>query len=228
MSKSIERAVVFPLGSDQVEAAAKIHDDLYMPGWASTDRALTLLAKSVPGWDADSVLLKAAAVNQLYNARHFRFGETVEQIVQARCDGRLDPGDDPVAIVEAIAPLPVGGKTYWYLAFASKFAHWFINPERIPIYDSWGVKGLRHHFGRLKWGASDYGAFMGYVGELQRLRGLSCSLRELDWYLWLSGQLRAWQASERREKVSLSGKVRALFESHEPAVKSLLRQLLGE
>lgn len=67
-----------------------IHDS-YMPGWASTDQALTLLAKSVPGWDADSILLKAAAVNQFYFTSHYQLAEAADQISQVIRDGK--PGE---------------------------------------------------------------------------------------------------------------------------------------
>ena len=37
-----------PVTPDQIAAATLIHDE-HMPGWAGTDRALTLLAEAVPG-----------------------------------------------------------------------------------------------------------------------------------------------------------------------------------
>ncbi len=225
--QSLERSLLVPLTSAQVKAASVIHD-LYMPGWASTYRALTLLAKLVPGWDTDSVLLKAAAVNQLYNANHYRLGEAAERISQVIRDGKPD---EPVEVVEAIAPLPRAGKVSWFWAFASKFAHFFMDPDRIALYDNWAYEAVAYHMGKVAWDApTGYRTFADGARVLRDAAG-PCTVRELDRYLWLSGMYRAWQASEDREgrkKLRLSEEVRALFENPVPAVKSALQQLLGQ
>jgi hypothetical protein len=145
-------------------AAASLIHDHYMPNWAESDRTLNRLHERLPGFDVDAVLAKAALVNQLYFARHDRLIEAAKQISRVMAA----PPADPIAIVEAIAPLDREGKTWWYWSFASKFGQFFISPE-IPIYDEFAVQALRHHFGRLTWtDGSPYRSFAGYV---LRLRG---------------------------------------------------------
>ncbi len=221
--QSLERSLLVPLTSAQVQAASVIHD--CMPGWAGTDRALALLAKLVPEWDADSVLLKAAAVNQLYNARHRRLGEAAERISQVIRDGKPD---DPVKVVEAIAPLPRDGKVSWFWAFASKFAHFFMDPDQIALYDKWASKAVAYHMGKVAWDApTGYRTFVEGVRVLRDAAG-PCTVRGLDKYLWLSGMYRAWQVSEDRKKLGLGEEVQRLFESPPPEAKSPLQQLLGQ
>ena len=223
VEQSLEQSLLVPLTSDQVKAASVIRDSKYMPGWATTDRALTLLAKSVPGWDADSVLVKAAAVNQLYNVNHHRLGEAADRISQIIRGGKPD---DPVAVVEAIAPLPRDGKLWWFWAFASKFAHFFIYPDRVPIYDAWAFEAVAFHMGKVTWHApTAYRTFAERVERLREHTGQCCSLREMDRYLWLSGMYRAWRANKG---VRISREVRAVFESPAPEAKSALQQLLGQ
>lgn len=207
------------LSQDQVAAASVIHDS-HMLSWAGTDRALALLRKAVPGFSAEAVLVKAAAVDRLYYTRHYRLGDAVERIISAM----TDPPDDPIAIVEGIAELSIQGKTRWYWSFASKFCHWFIDPQNLPIYDSWAIRSIGHHFGRLRWAASAYRTFAEYVYDLRELSDVSCRLRELDRYLWLSGMYRAWRENP---DVAISGEVRELFDSNSPQVQQELVRLTG-
>ena len=44
----METKPLVPVTPEQIAAATRIHDN-HMPGWATTDRALALLAESVPG-----------------------------------------------------------------------------------------------------------------------------------------------------------------------------------
>lgn len=207
-----------PVTSDQLAAATRIHDR-HMPQWAATDRALDLLRDALPGFGESAVLIKAAAVDRLYYSRHYRLLEAVEQIVAIM----VAPPDDPVSIVEQIAQLSSAQGTARYLSFASKFVHFFVDPEGTPIYDDWAVRAIRHHFGRLRWQASTgYRAFAAYVEALRTLSGLSCSARELDRYLWLSGMLRGWR---ERPEVEISREVRALFETESPEVQADLALL---
>jgi hypothetical protein len=200
---------------DQIAAATAIHDS-YMSSWAAADKALDLLRVSVRGFTREEVLLKAAAVDRFYYSRHFRLTESVERIVTILAD----PPSDPVSVVEAIAPV-AHGPCYW--SFTSKFAHFFINPKQFPIYDDWAIRTVRHHFGGMRWtSGSPYRVFAEYVLGLREQCGLSCSLRELDRYLWLSGMLRGWRSNA---SVPISVEVRSVFESPDPDVQRLADQL---
>ena len=212
--------LLYPLSQEQIAAATEIHDN-HMPVWAATDRALDLLREALPGFSHEEVLIKAAAVDRLYYARHFHLAESVQAIVTAM----TDPPTDPLSIVEAVAPVKTEGGIACYWSFSSKFIHFFVDPTAIPIYDDWAIKAIRYHFGRLSWAVeTPYRVFADYALELRELSGLDCSIRELDRYLWLSGMLRGWRKSQ---SVGISGEVRAVFENGDPKVQSLLIQLEG-
>ncbi|MGI5818121.1 MAG: hypothetical protein ACOX9R_08485 [Armatimonadota bacterium] len=216
----IEAQLLQSLSSDQIEAATRIHDH-HMPGWAASDRALDRLRESLPQFSEEDVLIKAATIDRLYYARHLRLIEAVERIVGVMAD----PPNDPVALVEELAVVRDKDGVSCYWSFASKFAHFFIRPDAIPIYDGWAVHAIRHHFGRLCWtGKTPYRAFADYVFALTELSGVSCSIRELDRYLWLSGMLRAWQSDH---SIGISREVRAVFENEESDVQTVLNQLGG-
>ena len=63
---------------------------------------------------------------------------------------------------------------------------------------------------------------------LRSVSGLSCTIRELDRYLWLWGMYRAWKATDDRDRPGLKGEVRRLFESGQYEVKYALAELVGE
>lgn len=105
-------------------------------------------------------------------------------------------------------------------------------PDVAPIYDDKAIHGIRHHFGRLSWtDKTCYEAYTDYVYLLRAACGLSCSLRQLDRYLWLSGQRRLWLS--RGTRAGVSGEVQRLFrkgdpEGGDPEVQRLLQTLLGD
>jgi hypothetical protein len=219
-----------PLLRSQVAAAAWIHDGRKMPGWNESEGALDRLRIALPGWDVESVLVKTAAVNQLYRANHYRLDEVAKRIVRAWDKGRLDPSRGPIAIVQAVACPAVwwGGKSYYCWAFASKFAHFFIDPHRVPVYDKWAYQAVEHHLGKVKWDApTGYRTFVGRVESLrQKVR--PCTVRALDRYLWLSGMYRAGRGRKERamKDLGLGEDVRALFLSGEQDINDALAQLV--
>jgi len=83
----------------QIDAAKILHHRL--PKWAATDRAFERLGHHF-GWDRESCILKAAAINDLYSTRVYAIWRMAEHLM----DVMVAPPDDPAALVEAIANLP--------------------------------------------------------------------------------------------------------------------------
>lgn len=209
-----------PVTDKQIKAATRIHDS-HMPEWAAADRALDLLRESLPGSDETRVLIKASVIDRLYYARHDRLVEAVRKIAEVMAN----PPSDQIGIVEAIAPLDgdKGRTCYW--SFSSKFAHFFIDPDTFPIWDDWAIRAVRHHFGRLSWAnGTPYRVFSEYVFSLREQSDVSCSIRELDRYLWLSGMLRAWVGDRT---VGISREVRSVFESESANVQKDVQLLIA-
>ena len=99
-----------------------------------------------------------------------------------------------VDFVKKLATLPNIKRKH--ISFASKFAHFFIDEERFPIYDSYAVKMVAYHLGEqglVRDTDNPYKAFVANFHQLKQVAGLECTTRELDHYLWLAGMFRKWQ-----------------------------------
>ena len=111
-------------------------------------------------------------------------------------------------LVEELATLD----TRKHCSFASKFARFFIDMERFPIYDSYAVKMVAYHLGmqgQIRDSAHPYRAFIENIHRLKSYAQLSCTTRELDHYFWLGGLYRAWL---RNPRVLMNAEVKELFD----------------
>ena len=205
-----------PLSPSQVEAASALRT--WMPAWAAADAALDLLRSLSDDAGLGVVLLKVAALDRLYGTNMYAIVPMAQHIVTVLAER----AEDPIALVEAIAALPAAppapAKMYW--SFASKFVHFFLDPDRVPLYDAWAAQSLNYHLGGIPLGPSNpYRQYVGKVSVLRSLAGLSCSIRELDRYLWLSGMYRQWK--RKPDRAGLSREVVALFTEQSPEVQRL-------
>lgn len=200
-----------PLVASQVTAACRLHN--LMGGWRATDRALEALARRFPDFEHEAVLLKVAAVNQLYGTNLYAVARMAEHITRLMS---TKTGHTP-DLVDVIAKLPDGERPRRHISFAAKFAHFFIDTEKFPIYDSYALRTVRHHLGQsVSAPPPTYVEFARNVNRLKELARLGSSLRELDRYLWLAGLYRQWQISQDRISVEAA----ALFASSSPDVKA--------
>src|SRR5258706_8160900 len=181
--------LVVPLYMSQIEAANRLHRQL--PQWQITDRALHTLQVRFPEFDAEATLLKVVAVNQLYGTNVYAVIRMAQHIAKVMPEAdNMEDAD----LVEKLAFL-TGRK---HLSFASKFAHFFIDMERFPIYDSFAVKMVAYHLGKQGQAiniAHPYQAFIENIHRLKERAHLSCTSKELDRYLWLAGLYQAWLRS---------------------------------
>ena len=176
----------------QVQAARKIFETLEEV--LTAERALQRLASTCPGLELEDLLLKVCAVNQLYGTNLYAVVRMARRIQQ-----HWPPtGAWPVELVDTIAELTEAdgspGKRR-HLSFASKFAHFFVDPERFPIYDQHVYRRLLHHVlsPHLRWEVTP--RYVDYVAAVSALRdhvGADCKLSDLDAYLWIAGQRMVW------------------------------------
>ncbi|NPV29141.1 MAG: hypothetical protein HPY58_05655 [Firmicutes bacterium] len=216
------RELAVPLTRPQVEAALQLYR--YCELWQSVDEALDSLARSFPGFDFKSTLLKAAAVNALYWTQVYAVVEVARHMHRI-----LEGAAAPLCpdLVESLGRVPGLGRKF--RSFASKFAHFFIDPERFPIYDSYAVRMVTYHVeGKGKEGLS-YEQFATGFAALKKAAGFPATTRELDRYLWLAGQYRAWKGLPpwRRPSTGINPELQRLFEAPSREVQALLEALLG-
>lgn len=190
-----------PLRPVQIAAANRLHGRLRQ--WAVTDRALLQLQERFPGFGLEACLLKVVAVNALYATNVLALMRMAEHVTSIMAATDLAAGGPE--LVEQIMALPRRDglpPNRAFASFASKFAHFFIDPERFPVYDRYAAKTLGFHLrGRhcCRTGGR-YERFIADLGTLEKQAGLSCSYRDLDHYLWLTGQYRQWLKERDSDK----------------------------
>ena len=214
----MEMGLAVPLTMSQIEAANRLHGELLQ--WKATDKALHALKERFPEFDMDASLLKVVAINQLYGTNVYAVVRMAEHVSEVMCQsGTMDD----VELVDEIATLPDMKHT----SFASKFAHFFIDEERFPIYDSYVVKMLAYHLGAQEFvrdAGNPYKAFAANFHQLKQAAGLQCTTRELDHYLWLAGMYRKWKA---KPGAHIGNEVALLFGSHLDEIDADLKVLCG-
>jgi|SRR6266852_2048109 len=196
--------LMVPLSISQIEAANRLHQRL--PQWQITDHALHALQVCFPDFGSEATLLKVVAVNQLYGTNVYAVIRMAQHVVDVMLDLK---NIEDVELVEELATL-TGRK---HLSFASKFAHFFIDMERFPIYDSFAVKMVAYHLGRqgkVTNTAHPYKAFVENINRLKERAHLSCTSKEIDRYLWLAGLYQEWRTAAKPE---INREIEELFES---------------
>ena len=169
------------LAAAQLDAAGRLHSRLAF--WKATDEALDDLSRRIPSFNASACLIKASAINQLYSTNVYALPAMAEHIAE------VIAGPSEEDLVERLALL----NGVRHVSFASKFAHFFIDSERYPIFDGYAHRMLRYHLIGVP--AADPPPYAEYAGAhraLIELCGLACSGRELDRYLWLGGLYAKW------------------------------------
>jgi hypothetical protein len=214
-----------PVLQSQLTAAKRLYGELKQ--WQATNRALAALGQHFPDFDIESTLLKVAAVNQLYGTNVYavvRMAERVSHVMATDAKALTDE-----LLVERLAALPpLAGQPHErkHISFASKFAHFFVDAERFPIYDSYAVKMVEYHLGpseRLSDPQHPYQAFVQNLRQLKQRDRITCTSQELDAYLWLAGLY--WE-KRRSAKPQINTEVARLLEAPSSDVAADLAALL--
>jgi len=215
-------ALRVPLGSEQILAAGRIHARLGQ--WQASDRALAALGQRFPEFDMDACMLKVVTINALYGTNVFAVVRMAKHVagIMARAH-RLD-GTELVERIAALPRAPGQEKARRHISFAAKFAHFFIDADAFPIFDSYAEKMVEYHLGalRVRDTRHPYRAFVANFGQLKRLSGWGGSNRELDHYLWIAGQYQAWR---RNPDAQINAELSRLFAVPSADVASDLRVL---
>lgn len=219
-------ALAVPLSSLQIQAASKLHSRLKQR--AATDAALAALGERFPDFGLEAVLLKVSSINQLYDTNLYAIKSLADYI--ARIMAQVDTATAKPELVEWLAAYPVGAKQrnrWTRLSFASRFAHFFIDPERFPPVDSSTASMVELHLGRRNRVRNKTHLYQAYVtnrNTLKRLAKLSCTSRELDCYLRLAG---LYLVRQKHPKAQIDAEVDLLFLQSSEEVASELAQLLS-
>ncbi len=198
-----------PLHAAQIEAAGRLRGRLQQ--WQVSDAALERLADLCPSFNSEETLLKVVAINGLYGTNVYAQVRMAQHITNVVLGADLEHVGPELVELMACLPSTEGQRgPRRHVSFASKFAHFFLNAERFPIFDRYALTTVQHHLGRHNCVKSKSGAFVTFVANIQRLKqlcGLDIGARELDRYLWLAGLYRHWQQTKdsriNREAIAL-------------------------
>ncbi|HEV8113173.1 MAG TPA: hypothetical protein VGR31_10385 [Planctomycetota bacterium] len=210
-----------PLSREQIEVAKAVYDRAVQ--WQRCDRALHLLREQVPGFGAEATLLKVAAINTLYSTNVYavvRVAEHVSDVMAGAASREAGPD-----LVERLANVPAGGaekhprRRY---SFASKFAHFFVEPEQFPIFDRYANEMVRELLGDGEVAIDSgrpYEAFVRSIERVEAAMSVKISRTSLDHYLLIAGEYRAFKQGHGAE---IGGELRQLFEEGRLELEKLL------
>lgn len=185
---------------ERLAAAGSLYARL--EGWQAMVAVLDELHETHPSNEEfKSVLLKACVLNQLYATNVFAIFDMAAHICEVVGAHPDLPGR---SLVPKIAHMKFGEKERRFVSFASKYAHFFIDPSVFPIVDyyaSWALATLLGETSsRAEVWRRDYLLFCGQVDLLKERDEITVSLRELDQYLWLYGCWMDYGAGRLRSK----------------------------
>jgi hypothetical protein len=201
-----------PLLAEHVAAARGLKR--WLPQSTAADEALHALQSAIPGFAKDAVLLKVVALNALHACGVHAAHAMTAHILKVF--GSCDPARAGTETVDEIARLPATNRHH--LTFASKFAHFFIDPARFHVFEGYAVTMLRHHLQRTTLvidNHNPYWAFTENISTLATVSGVNAAPRDLDAYFWIASAFRAWQ----QDKTSVINQdLRQLFQTPRPEV----------
>jgi len=183
------------------------------------------VAVRFPEFDELSCLVKVIVLNTLYGTNVWAVQAMAKHVSLTL--NRLDLKSAEPELVERLAELPQGNlrKVRRHRSFASKFAHFYIDARRFPILDQYAESMVRFHIGPASGGAGPVASYVEYAArfrELAQATKWTGSTNELDAYLWLAGEYRAWL---RNQDVSINAELKNFLNNPPPAARSSLQVL---
>lgn len=217
------QALAVSLGNSQLDAAKRLHG--WLTSWRTSDEAIAAVAAQTDNSSVAGALARAALINQLYNTNVYALYRMAEHISVVFSGGDAPHGPDLVTLIAELPAAEAGGVARRHVSFASKYAHFYVDPEAYPILDSYAEDMLAFHLGKGKSPKSDrYRRFCEGVDQLWAALNREGPRRDLDRYLWIAGQYRSWQ---RKNGTRLGAEIRALFEAPSAEQAKDLARLSG-
>ena len=108
------------------------------------------------------------------------------------------------------------------ISFPSKYAHFFIDSDEFPIFDSFAARMLNRHLGNNLTKYESKVLYRNYVDDFNRLRHslrFNASTREIDRYLWLAEQ---YISKREQRKAYINEEVVELIKNHEKTFLAML------
>ena len=205
-----------PLTQSQIDAASRFWA---AGGWESKE--LVQLKQAFPERH-DAIRIKAIVLNTLYGTRVIAIYK-VAGLLEILLEKTHTTG--PLLVEELVDGIKKVTRRAHY-SFVAKFGHFFVD-SNLPILDSYAEEMTAWHLGQAQSRKPErYIRFCENIETLSKLASLTCDCAELDAYLWVAGQYRAWL---KNSKHKISSDLRPFFErlQKDPESEPDLRDLLG-
>lgn len=209
-----------PLAQAQIDAATAF----WARGWETPE--FVQLKQAFPE-RLKAIRIKAIVLNALYGTNVMAIAEVSERLERLLLE-KLPPSTrttGPALVEELVEGLQrVTGRAHY--SFVAKYAHFFID-SNLPILDSYAEEMTAWHLGSARSRNSKrYLAFCENIDKLKELAELTCDCAQLDAYLWITGEYRAWLKNKNGQ---IDSDLRICFERLEKdsQSESSLRTLLG-
>lgn len=207
----------------QIAAAKRLHQRLEQ--WRLIERALASLKLRFPEFSLEETLLKVTCVNALYRTNVLAIHRLVKHAVEVLRQADLTLAG-PELIEELAVPPQSDGKVHRHHSFGSKFAHFFIDSERIPIMDSYAVNMIKFHLERTSMALDPnrpYVAFCANHSLLKGELGFPITNKDLDHFLWIAGLYKVYC---KKRNAPINREVHAMFENQDLSIVADLADLL--
>ena len=161
------------------------------PDCVASDDAITLLINTFPhNRTIEEVLLKVAAINQLYNAQMFT--TAIYPVAKLICELDIDPklNQGSLDVVSRVAYDEIGQRKRY--VFATKYCH-FHRPDAYPIFDDVAASLIcsyqeKDGFATPTFTKDDLRQYPTYKDIIEKFRShyllTAISFRHLDKFLW--------------------------------------------
>jgi len=187
-----------------IEAACQLFAS--MDSWRQTDEALAVVARQMPGFGLPETLVKVTLVNTLYYTGVLSTPRVAVHFHRVISESdRAQWNSETVESLAAVHLNSSSEKPARCISLASKFAHFFMDSRRFPIYDKYALRMLAELTGRNnKTLANAYSDFCAAHSELCQQIGVEDVPRRLDHYLWVQGQYEEFRTSGKAGSAELT------------------------
>lgn len=160
--------------------------------WRQADEALNMLRDAMPGFSYEAVLIKAVTINSLYYTRVLAIQPVAGHLASVLSSDPPRPAGPE--LVESMA-----GDKPRRISFASKFAHFFLENDPYPIYDSYARRMIAKHTGVSEESLrKSYRVYVDTFKLLATRLEIYSDQRRLDRYLWIQGQYEEYKKEKAR------------------------------
>ncbi|AMW33257.1 hypothetical protein SAMN04488510_10490 [Fervidobacterium changbaicum] len=217
---------------EQVESAVKVYE--LASELQNIEKALKKVRNTFPDFTVQSVLVKVAVVNSLYNTNIFRVYDVAHHISELIAQDGIVIEPEFVDKLSVVVLKNNGdeGKEKHYISFTSVLAHTFLS-EKFPIYNSVIARMVGYHVHEEIKGNKKYATYSDFYHDFYMLLNsldFKTSVFDLHRYLWISGEYRKYSGFRPWENPNneINPDLKKVFKKKGEDIQLLLKDLVKD